>query len=183
LDDRLGGAALIELLRWAPPNIDLLAAFTVQEEIGGRGAAVAAFHLDPDLAIALDCTPAIDLPQASGNGAEEQAGRYNTHIGQGPAVYTVDSSTVSDPRLVRWLLDSAEAHGIPYQLRQPGGGGTDAGAIHKSRAGIPSISLSTPGRYLHTPACYARLDDWENTLRLAYAALGRLSADILASER
>jgi len=129
LDDRLGGAALIELLRWAPPNIDLLAAFTVQEEIGGRGAAVAAFHLDPDLAIALVCTPAIDLPQASGNGAEEQAGRYNTHIGQGPAVYTVDSSTVSDPRLVRWLLDSAEAHGIPYQLRQPGGGGTDAGAL------------------------------------------------------
>jgi endoglucanase len=175
LDDRLGVAGLIELLRHAPPNIDLLAAFTVQEEIGARGAGAAAYSLNPDLAIALDCTPAIDLPDSSG--------RYNTHSGQGPAIYTVDSSTVSDPRLVRWLVESAEAHGLPYQMRQPGGGGTDAGAIHKTRAGIPSVSLSTPGRYLHTPACYARLDDWENTLRLAHAALSRLNAEIMAGER
>jgi len=180
LDDRLGVAGLIELLRHAPENIDLLAAFTVQEEIGARGAGVAAFSLNPDMAVALDCTPAIDLPSA---GEGPRTGRYNTYSGRGPAVYTLDSGTISDPRLVRWLVESAEANEIPYQLRQPGGGGTDAGAIHKTRAGIPSVSLSTPGRYLHTPACYARLEDWENTLQLLHAALSRLEAGLLAGER
>ena len=194
LDNRLGVATLIELVKHAPENIDLLAAFTVQEEVGLRGARVAAYALDPHMAIALDCTPANDLPTWEAGGSEAgglEAGssqrsentRYNTRLGSGPAIYLADRSTLSDPRLVRHLVESAEAAGIPYQFRQPGGGSTDAGAIHKQREGIPSISLSVPGRYLHTAASIARLSDWENTLALSYTALTRLTPQLLMGER
>ncbi len=179
LDDRIGVATLIELLRHAPPNVDLLAAFTVQEEVGLRGAQVAAHAHNPDLGIALDCTPANDLPAWDG----EENTRYNTRLGAGPAIYVADSATLSDPRLIRHLRETATALEIPYQLRQPGGGGTDAGAIHRQRAGVPSVSLSVPGRYLHTAASIIRLADWENTLRLIHAALSRLPADLLAGAR
>lgn len=188
LDDRLGVATLIELLRHAPPNIDLLAAFTVQEEVGLRGAHVAAYALNPDLAIALDCTPANDLPawNSGGQYADPAAGentRYNTRLGGGPAIYVADHATLSDPRLIRHLVETAETNGIPYQIRQPGGGGTDAGAIHKQRMGIPSVSISVPGRYAHTAAMLARLEDWKNTLALVHAALAGLPVDLLAVER
>jgi putative aminopeptidase FrvX len=69
--------------------------------------------------------------------------------------------------------------GIPYQIRQPGGGGTDAGAIHRQRSGIPSVSVSVPGRYIHSPAGIVRLEDWKNELALAYTALARLTPDVL----
>lgn len=184
LDDRLGVANLIELVQHAPPNIDLLAAFTVQEEVGLRGARVAAYALDPQLAIVLDATPANDLPALDEDGYHRAENtRYNTRLGAGPAIYVADSATLSDPRLVRHFVDTAEAAGIPYQFRQPGGGGTDAGAIHKQRAGIPSISISVPGRYLHTAASLARLSDWQNTLALVHSALARLSPELLALER
>jgi endoglucanase len=188
LDDRLGVATLIELLRHAPPNVDLLAAFTVQEEVGLRGAQVAAYALDPDLAFVLDCTPANDLPSWNSGGqhadlAEGENTRYNTRLGDGPAIYVADNYTLSDPRLVRHVVETAEAAGLPYQIRQPGGGGTDAGAIHKQRMGIPSLSISVPGRYAHTAGMLARLEDWKNTLALVYAALARLPADLLAVER
>lgn len=185
LDDRLGVTSLIELLRHAPPNIDLLAAFTVQEELGLRGAHVAAYTLDPDLALVLDCTPANDMPAWDADDPEnpQDNARYNTRVGQGPAIYIADRGTLGDPRLVRHLITTAEECGLPYQIRQPGGGGTDAAAIHKQRAGIPSISLSVPGRYLHTAASMARLEDWQNTFALAYAALSRLSPELLAQER
>ena len=179
LDNRLGVATLVELLKHAPPNIDLLAAFTVQEELGLRGARVAAYALDPDLAIAIDSTPANDLPMW--DGSENTA--YNTRLGAGPALYIADSATLSDPRLVRYLAQTGDALGIPYQFRQPGGGGTDAGAIHRQRIGVPSVSVSVPGRYAHTAAGMARLQDWQHTLALLYAALERLPADILSVER
>ncbi len=179
LDDRIGVAMLIELVKHPPENIDLLAAFTVQEEVGLRGARVAAYALDPHIAIALDCTPAYDLPSWDG----EENNRYNTRLGAGPAVYVADRGTLSDPRLIRHLVRTAEAAGIPYQLRQPGGGGTDAGAIHRQRAGIPSVSLSVPGRYAHTAASIVRIEDWKNTLTLIHTALARLPADLLAEER
>lgn len=184
LDDRFGVCTLIELVKHAPPNIDLLAAFTVQEEIGLRGAQVAAYSLDPHLAIVLDSTPAYDLPvlDADGDRTVENT-RYNTRLGYGPAVYIADRATLSDPRLVRHLATSAESAGIPLQFRQPGGGGTDAGVIHKQRAGIPSVSVSVPARYLHTAAGIARLSDWQNTLALVYTALTTLMPDILALER
>ncbi len=179
LDDRLGVATLIELLKHAPENIELQAAFTVQEEVGLRGARVAAYALDPDLAFALDSTPAYDLP----NWEEEENSRYNTQLGRGPAIYIADRGTLSDPRLIRHLAETGDAEGIPYQFRQPGGGGTDAGTIHRQRAGIPSVSVSVPGRYAHTAAGLIRIDDWKNTLALMHAALSRLDANILEVER
>ena len=81
------------------------------------------------------------------------------------------------------MLETGEAEGIPYQFRQPGGGGTDAGAIHQQRAGIPSVSISVPGRYAHTAVLIARRQDWENTLRLIYAGLRRLTPAVLEMER
>ena len=179
LDNRLGVATLIELVKNAPPNIDILAAFTVQEENGLRGARVAAFAFDPDLAIVLDATPAYDLP----NWDDAENTQYNTRLGEGPAIYIADSGTLSDPRLIRLLTETAEAQGIPFQIRQPGGGGTDAGAIHRQRAGIPSVSVSVPHRYSHTAVSIARLADWENTLKLVHAALERITPSILASDR
>jgi endoglucanase len=148
---------------------------------------VAAYALDPHLAFVLDCTPARDLPawDRGGHYSLETAEptRYNTRLGAGPAIYIADRATLYDPRLVRHLVQTAEALGIPYQVRQPGDGGTDAGAIHKQRAGIPSVAMSVPGRYLHTPASIARLDDWKNSLALMQAALARLTPEILAAER
>ncbi len=179
LDNRLGVATLVELVKHAPPNIDLLAAFTVQEEIGARGARVAAFALDPDLAIILDSTPAYDLPAYD---TDENA-RYNTRLGAGPAIYIADAGTLCDPRLVRYLIQTAEANGIPYQLRQPGGGGTDAGAIHRQREGIPSVSVSVPGRYHHSAASIARLADWQHTYQLLTVALANLTPQVIAGER
>ena len=177
LDNRLGVGQLIELIKHAPACIDLLAAFTVQEEIGARGAQVAAYTFNPDVAFAIDSTPANDLP------AWDQSENlwYNTRLGAGPAIYLADSSTLSDPRLVKHLVETAEALGLPYQLRQPGGGGTDAGAIHRQRAGIPSVSVSTPCRYLHTPASISRLEDWQNGFYLLHAALTRLTPATIAA--
>ncbi len=175
LDDRLGVATLIELLRRAPENLDLLAAFTVQEEVGLRGAQVAAFAMEPDIAFVLDCTHAVDVPHPDG----EPNTRYNTRLGHGPAIYTGDRATLSDPRLIHHLVETTEAAGLPYQFRQAGGGGTDAGAIHKQRGGIPSVSVSTPARYLHTTASIARVDDWKHTFYLVWAALKRLTPQVL----
>ncbi len=183
LDDRLGVATLIELIKHAPDNIDLLAAFTVQEEVGLRGAQVAAYAFDPDLGIAIDSTPAIDLPTWEGDHEGGENSRYNTRLDGGPAIYLADSATLADPRLVRHLVDTAESGNIPYQFRQPGGGGTDAGAINRSRAGVPSISVSIPGRYAHTAAGLARVADWGNTLTLLHAALSTMTPKLLATDR
>ncbi len=180
LDNRFGIATLIELLRHAPENIDLLAAFTVQEEVGLRGARVAAYAFNPDMAVALDSTPAYDLPHWDD---EDENVHYNTRLDGGPAIYVMDRATIADRRLVNWLVETAESAGIPYQFRQPGGGGTDAGAIHKTRSGIPSISVSVPARYAHTAASIARLDDWANTIHLLKTALCQVTPKLLAGER
>jgi endoglucanase len=179
LDDRLGVAVLIELIKDAPENIDLQAAFTVQEEIGSRGARVAAFSFKPDLAFVVDSTPANDLP--SWDDAENVT--YNTHLGEGPAIYVADGATLSDPRLIRLLKQTAEKESIPFQLRQPGGGGTDAGTIHKQAGGIPSVSVSIPGRYSHTAAGVARVSDYVNTVALLKATLRSIQPEFLAQER
>ena len=176
IDDRIGVATLIELFKDSPAHIELCAAFSVQEEIGLRGAKVAAQYFKPDLAIAIDSTPANDLPLHDGG----ENTSYNTKLGLGPAIYVADGSTLHDPRLVRFLRDTAEASGIPYQLRQPGGGGTDSGAIQRSLTGIPSVSVSVPHRYTHSPISLARVDDWKNTIHLLHAALERLTPERFA---
>ena len=176
IDDRIGVVTLIELVKNAPANIDLCAAFAVQEEIGLRGAKVAAHYFDPDVAFAIDSTPANDLPVHDGS----ENTSYNTKLGLGPAIYIADGSTLHNPRLVRFLQETAKAEGISYQIRQPGGGGTDAGAIQRSLAGIPAVSVSVPHRYTHSPISVSRVDDWKNTLNLLHAALKRMSPALLA---
>jgi len=177
IDDRIGVATVIELIKNAPSNVDLCAAFVVQEEIGLRGAKVAAQYFNPDLAIAVDSTPANDLPLY--DDGENMV--YNTRLGLGPAIYIADNSTLHDPRLVRFLQETAEAGKIPHQLRQPGGGGTDSGAIQRSLAGIPTVSVSVPHRYTHSPVSIARVDDWKNTLNLLHAALKRITPALIAN--
>jgi endoglucanase len=177
IDDRIGVATVIELLKHAPPNIDLCAAFTVQEEIGLRGAKVAAQYFNPDLAIAVDSTPANDLPMFEGG----ENMTYNSKLGLGPAIYIADGSTLHDPRLVRFLQVTAEAEKIPYQFRQPGGGRTDSGAIQEVLAGVPTVSVSVPHRYTHSPISIARVQDWKNTLNLLHAALKRITPALIAN--
>jgi len=177
IDDRIGVATVIELLKHAPPTIDLCAGFTVQEEIGLRGAKVAAQYFNPDLAIAVDSTPANDLPMH--DNSENMT--YNTKLGFGPAIYIADGSTLHDPRLVRFLAETAEAAKIPFQFRQPGGGGTNSGAIQRAMAGIPTVSVSVPHRYTHSPVSISRLEDWKNTLRLLHAALKKIRPSLIAS--
>jgi endoglucanase len=176
IDDRIGVATLIELLRQAPPNIDLCLAFSVQEEIGLRGAKVAAQYFHPDLAIAVDSTPAYDLPLYE----DGENISYNTKLGLGPAIYIADGSTLHDPRLVRFLQETAEAEKIPYQFRQPGGGGTDSGAIQRSLAGIPTVSISVPHRYTHSPVSIARVEDWKNTINLLQASLKKITPALIS---
>jgi endoglucanase len=176
IDDRIGVATVIELLKHAPANVDICAAFTVQEEIGLRGAKVAAQYFNPDMAIAIDSTPAHDLPMH--DGGENMT--YNTKLGLGPAIYIADGSTLHDPRLVRFLSEVGDAENIPYQFRQPGGGGTDSGAIQRVLAGIPTVSVSVPHRYTHSPISISRVDDWKNTINLLHAALKKIAPALLA---
>jgi len=175
IDDRIGVAILIELLKHAPPQIELCLAFSVQEEIGLRGAKVAAHTFDADLAIAVDSTPARDLPDFEG----KENFVYNTKLGLGPAIYMANSSTIDDPRLVRFLEETAIREKIPYQFRQPGGGGTDAGAIQQTREGVPVVSVSVPHRYTHSPISVSRVSDWKNTLNLLHAALKRITPSLI----
>jgi putative aminopeptidase FrvX len=180
LDNRLGVVSLIEILKNHPPNIDLLAVFTVQEEVGPRGSRTAAFSLDPDIAIVIDCTLANDLPSSEHDEHYKQENaQYNSRLGAGPAIYLADSHTISDKRLVEHFVTTARMNSIPFQYRQPGGGSTDAGEIHLQKEGIPSISISVPGRYLHTSSSIIRLVDWQNTFQLIYKSLASLSTDVI----
>lgn len=171
-DNRAGCAALVELLRGERYPFDLVAAFTVQEEVGLRGAKVAAYSVRPDVALVLECTPAYDLPN-------HRDASPNVAMGRGASVYVMDARTIQDPRLVAHLTRTADARGIPYQIRQPGGGGTNTGAIQRAAAGIPVATLAVPGRYAHTPAMMISLDDYDSVVHLASAALRDLPAEIV----
>jgi len=175
LDNRLGVATLIELLKVSYPNIDLCAAFTVQEEIGLRGAKVAAQYFKPDLAIVIDATPANDLPMQY----EAENVFYNTKLGLGPAIYVSNSSTFDDPRLIRFIQNAAQNAKIPHQIRQPGGGGTDAGGIQRVGVGVPVVSVSVPHRYTHSAMSLSRIEDWKNTLVLLHTALRQVTPSLL----
>jgi len=167
-DDRAGCAVLAELVKGGPYPYDLYAAFTVQEEVGLRGARVAGYALEPDVAISLEGTVCDDSPK-------KRDVSPTTSMGGGPAITIMDRSVIADRRLVKLLVDAAEAEGIPYQFKQPGMGGTDAGAIHRAREGVPSTVVSVPARYIHSPVCMLSLDDLENTIKLMLAALDRLA--------
>lgn len=175
LDDRLGVATLIELVQNAPDGVHLMAAFTVQEEIDQSGARVAAQFLDPDVAIVLEATPARDLPVFDGS----ENRKYNTRLGRGPALYVADRATVSDPRLLALFTQTAERTRIRCQIRQPGGGRTDAAAIHLANAGVPCISISVPVRYTHGPVGMARVADWRMSVMLVHHVLSTIRPSLM----
>ena len=172
-DDRAGCAALIELFTGERFPFDLCAAFTVQEEVGLRGAGVAAYRFAPDVAFVLEGTVCNDLPQEP-----DEDKTPVTRLGHGPAISVMDRSMIADRRLVEHLVATAKAHDIPYQFKAPGTGGTDAGAIHLAREGIPSAVVSVPCRYIHGPAAILSLQDYENAVRLMREALLALEPSV-----
>ncbi len=172
-DDRAGCAALIELLQGEPFPFDLVAAFTVQEEIGLRGAGVVSYSVKPDLAIVLECTPAYDQPN-------ERDTSSNVSLGRGPSIYVMDRGAIHDPRVVKHIIKTAADNHIPYQIRQPGGGGTNAASIQRAGAPVPTAAIATPTRYVHGPAAMINLDDFEHVIRLADLSLRTLTRETLA---
>jgi putative aminopeptidase FrvX len=171
-DDRVGCAVLVHLLQGNRLPFDIAAAFTVQEEVGVRGAKIAAYAVHPDLAIVLEGTIADDLPK-------EHDQSPTTEPGKGPALSLMDRTTIYDARLNQWLIDTAEQINMPIQIKQPGLGGTDGGAIHLSREGIPTVAVSVPCRYIHSPAAVLSKKDYQNTVKLMRAALERLDEGVL----
>jgi putative aminopeptidase FrvX len=171
-DDRAGCAVLAELVRGERFRCDLHAAFTVQEEVGLRGAQVAGYTIAPDCAFALEGTVADDIPK-------DKDTSPTSELGKGPAITIMDHSFIADRRLVRLLTGTAEELGIPYQFKQPGVGGTDAGAIHQTREGVPSVTVAVPCRYIHSPVSILSLDDFDNTVRLMHESLSRLTRQTL----
>jgi tetrahedral aminopeptidase len=144
MDDRVGVFVMIEAVKALEDHaVDVYAVATVQEEIGLRGAAASGWSVQPDLAVALDVTLANDIP---GIGGVDQI----TQLGKGAAIKVMDSSLISDPKMVRQFRELAEARGIPHQMEILPRGGTDAGAIQRLHGGIPAITLSIPCRYVHT---------------------------------
>jgi endoglucanase len=173
LDDRIGCYLLIELLKGRYP-FDLTAAFTVQEEVGLRGASVVAFQPKPDLAFILEGTGAADFPQPQGSGQ----GRVPA-MGGGPVLTLMDRSVFCDRALVKHLEGTARRLRMPYQIKRPGIGGTDAGRIHLAQGGVRTAVAAVACRYIHSPAGLASLKDISRTMQLMKAALKRLPKNIL----
>ncbi|MBZ0294388.1 MAG: M42 family metallopeptidase [Anaerolineae bacterium] len=178
-DDRVGCSLLVDVLQGGPYSVDVLAAFTVQEEIGTRGAAVAVKRLQPDVAFALEGAPTHDLPNPMAEPDDPDEPNPVARLGAGPVITVMDRSMITDPRLLRLLHETARANNIPFQHKTALGGGTDAGRIHMSNAGVPSAVISVPCRYIHSPAAVLNRDDYANALRLIQAVLNNFTPDIL----
>jgi len=159
MDDRIAAAIAIETLRQlesTPHEVHFV--FSTQEEVGLRGATTAAYGVDPDVGFAVDVTRSGDMPRPSTKMA--------TALGDGPAIKVRDSSFIADPRLVDWMVKSAENAGIPYQLEVLTAGGTDGRAIQMTRGGVPAGCVSIPCRYIHSPSEMVDSDDVENAVKL-----------------
>jgi endoglucanase len=161
MDDRISVAVLIEAIRQieSTPN-ELYFVFSTQEEVGLRGATTAAYGVDPDLGLSVDVTGTGDAPKS---------GHMEVSLGNGPAIKVRDGGMLSDPRVVRWMVDTSEAAGLPYQLEVLEGGTTDARAIQLARAGVPAGCLSIPTRYIHSPSEMVDTGDVENSVKLLVA--------------
>ncbi|TSA82080.1 M42 family metallopeptidase [Deinococcus detaillensis] len=163
LDDRAGCAillALLESFQDAPPPVTLVALFSVQEEVGVRGAQAAAQHLRGDVALALDMTAADDTPEMS---------RQRLRLGKGPTVKVMDFSTLVHPAVRRGLLASAERCGLTVQHELLKGIGTDAGALQYAGGGTPTGAVSVGNRYTHSPVEVLDSRDMEGALTLLHA--------------
>ena len=159
MDDRIAAAIAIETLRQlesTPHEVHFV--FSTQEEVGLRGATTAAYGVDPDVGFAVDVTRSGDMPRPSTKMA--------TALGDGPAIKVRDSSFIADPRLVDWMVKSAENAQIPYQLEVLTAGGTDGRAIQMTRGGVPAGCVSIACRYIHSPSEMVDSDDVENAVKL-----------------
>lgn len=166
-DDRAGctaNLALIESFANERAKATIVFVFTVQEELGLRGAEVAANHVRPDLGIVLETTVAADVPDV-------RPRDYITSIAKGPTIRVLDSSMVAQRLMLEHVKRTAEKNNIPHQLQLSRTGGTDAGRIHLSGLGVPTGLISTPCRYLHGPSSVLSLADLENVVRLTEATL------------
>lgn len=158
MDDRIGVAVLIEtlrLLKGSPHQVYFV--FSVQEEVGLRGATTAAFGLDPDIGIAVDVTRSGDTPKGI---------KMDVALGSGPAIKIRDSGMLSDPRVVDWMVNTAENSKYPYQLEVLEAGTTDARAIQLTRAGVPAGCISIPCRYVHAPSEMVDFNDVQYAVKL-----------------
>ena len=167
LDNRVGVAMLIRALQRMESPHTVYAVFTVQEEVGLKGAKVSAYSLNPDCAIATDVTIPGDHP-----GIEKKDA--SVEMGRGPVVSIVNASgrgLISDPRMVAWLRETAERKKIPCQVEVGTGGNTDATIIHLERGGIPSVPLSIAARYIHSPVEVVDMGDIEAAIQLLVEAL------------
>ena len=179
-DDRVGCSLLIDILRGGDYPVDIAAAFTVQEEIGLRGVRVAARKLKPDTAIILEGTTAHDLPDPSADPDDITMPNPVCKIGAGPVLSVMDRSMITPPHLLRFYRQLADDENIPYQMKTAPGGGTDGGQVHIANAGVPTMVISMPCRYIHSPTAFLSLEDYENDLKLIQAALHNVTSDVLA---
>lgn len=152
LDDRVGCALLLDLLKEPWEKVQLVAVFAAQEEVGTRGARVASYGINPDMGIAIEGTVCADIP-----GTDEDF--YATQIGKGAVLSIMDRTSIPNRAMLKELLRLARENSIPVQFREATSGGNDAGAIQMERSGCPVASVSVPCRYIHTPASIMSMAD------------------------
>ena len=174
-DNRSGCAALAQTLRLLKPGrpCRVLGVATVQEEMGCRGAQTAAAIAAPDVALVLEGPPADDTP---GFSRAESQGR----LGGGVQIRLYDPSAIMNRELAEFARATAERHGIPHQLTVRRSGGTDAKSIHLAGAGVPTIVLGVPARYIHTHAALTDVRDFAACVNLTLALLDSLDAPTVA---
>lgn len=158
MDDRIGCYILIEAIKSLKDNInDLYFVFTSQEEVGLRGAKTSAYKINPDFGVALDVTGSGDTPKAK---------RFAVGLGKGAAIKVKDQSIIVSPKVKEFMIKAAKDNNIPYQLEVLESGGTDSGAIHLTKEGIPSGVISVPTRYVHSPNETVSKSDVNNCINL-----------------
>ncbi|WP_287382523.1 M42 family metallopeptidase [Methanobacterium sp.] len=170
MDNRVGCAILLEVMKRARSDATICGVGTVQEEVGLKGARTAAFRINPDMALALDVTISGDHPGMKEEEAPAKAGK-------GPCIILTDASgrgIITHPQVKELLIQVAEEEEIPYQIEVSEGGTTDATAIHLTREGIPTGVISPPSRYIHTPVSVVNINDVENAVKLILAVLKRI---------
>jgi tetrahedral aminopeptidase len=163
MDDRIGCAVVIEALKALTKSPhEIFAVFTVQEEVGLRGAMTSAFSVEPEIALAVDVTLTGDTPECAPMAVK---------LGDGPAIKIKDGGMLSHPGVKDWLIRTAESAGISYQREVLTGGTTDASSIQISRAGVPAGCVSIPTRYVHHPSEMVDYGDVQACVRLITTAL------------
>ncbi len=168
LDDRAGCALLLSLAQ-TTPKYDVTIAFTVQEEIGLRGAQTVASVVSPDLAVIVDATTAADS-------VDTPSDKQISIIGGGPVVSFMDRATLYDKALYSYIRTTAEQYGISTQTKTMVAGGNDAGAIQRTGKGTQVAAVSLPCRYIHSPSCVLKEQDITDTYRLLEILLNTLPA-------